>query len=64
MNRLWLTDKQTKSLIRGLRNYIPQLHRAMNEALNDQDLRAADGYIEEANILDTVLDSLEACYGD
>ena len=64
MNRLWLTNQQTQSLIRALRNYIPQLHRYMNEAIDDQNLRAADGYIEEANILDTVLDSLEACYGD
>ena len=64
MNRLWLTDYQTKSLIRGLRNYIPELHRAMNEALDDKDLKLADYYCDEANILDTVLDSLEACYGD
>lgn len=64
MNRLWLTDQQTKSLIRALRNYIPQLHKCMNEALDDENLRAADGYIGEANILDTILDTLEACYDD
>lgn len=64
MNRLWLTDKQTKSLIRALRNYIPELHKCMNKAIDDEDLRTADECIDEANILDTVLDSLEACYGD
>ena len=64
MNRLWLTNQQTQSLIRALRNYIPELHKCMNEALEDENLRAADGYINEANILYTVLDSLEACYGD
>lgn len=64
MNRLWLTNQQTQSLIRALRNYIPELHKCMNEAIEDENLRAADGYINEANILDTVLDSLEACYGD
>lgn len=64
MNRLWLTDQQTKSLIRALRNYIPELHRSMNEALDNNDLKLGDSYCNEANILDTVLDSLEACYGD
>lgn len=64
MNRLWLTNQQTQSLIRALRNYIPELQKCMNEALEDENLRAADGYINEANILDTVLDSLEACYDD
>ena len=63
LNRLWLTNKQTQSLIRALRNYIHELYKCANEAVNDCDLRAADGYICEADILDTVLDSLEACYG-
>lgn len=64
MNRLWLTNQQTQSLIRALRNYIHELYKCANEAADDGDLRASDGYINEANILDTVLDSLEACYGD
>lgn len=63
LNRLWLTHQQTQSLIRALRNYIHELYKCANEAVDDGDLRASDKYIGEANILDIVLDSLEACYG-
>lgn len=64
MNRLWLTDQQTKSLIRALRNYIHQLNKCVKEAIDDGNSVAAEGYNNEANILDTILDTLEACYGD
>ena len=64
MNRLWLTDQQIRSLIHALRNYIHELYKCANEAVDDGDLRASDGYMGEANILDTILDSLEACYGE
>lgn len=59
MNRLWLTDQQTKTLCKALRNQILSLHKCAYDAGADGDHDAEERFVEEANALDDILDIID-----
>ena len=59
MNRLWLTDQQSKTLCKALRNQILSLHKCAYEAGADGDHDAEERFVEEANALDDILDIID-----
>jgi hypothetical protein len=56
MKRLWLTDKQAKTLARAIRCHIQTLYKCADEMHIDKAYDIEEKYIEEANSLDDILD--------
>lgn len=59
MVRLYLTDEQANSVRRALRCQINELYKCANEMHNDNAHDIEEKYINEANILDDVVDVLD-----
>lgn len=59
MKRLWLTDQQTKILVRALRNHVISLNNLAYDAGADGDHASEEKYVEEANALDDILDIID-----
>ena len=59
MNRLWLTDQQSKTLIRALRAHICTLYKCAEEMHIDKAYDIEEKYINEANALDEILDIID-----
>lgn len=58
LNRLWLTDEQTKTLARAIRNQIKDLYKCADEMHTDHAYDLEEKYIDEANVLQDILDVL------
>ena len=56
MKRLWLTEEQSKTLIRALRSQITTLYKCAEEMHTDKSYEIEEKYINEANALDEILD--------
>ena len=59
MVRLWLTDEQANSVRRALRCQIKELYKHANEMHNEGAHDIEEKYVNEANILDDVVDVLD-----
>ena len=56
LNRLWLTDQQSKTLVRAIRNQIRELYKCADEMHAERAFQIEEKYINEANALDDILD--------
>lgn len=56
LHRLWLTDEQAKTLAKALRAHISHLHYSAYEVRAEGDHDAEEMFVEEANVLDEILD--------
>lgn len=56
MNRLWLTDEQSKTLARAIRSQIHSLYKCAEEMHNERAFQIEEKYVNEANALDEILD--------
>lgn len=59
LHRLWITDEQAKTLCRALCAHISTLHKCAYEASADGDHDIEEKYVEEANVLDDILDIID-----
>lgn len=59
MKRLYLTDEQTKTVVRALRNQIISFYKCANEMHNERAFQIEEKYINEANALDEILDIID-----
>lgn len=59
MNRLWLTDQQTKILTRALRAHIATLYDRAEDMHNERSFELEEKYVDEANALDEILDIID-----
>ena len=59
MIRLWLTDEQAVSIRRALRCQIKELHKCAEEMHNDKAYHIEEKYMNEAKILNDVVDVLD-----
>lgn len=59
LNRLWITDEQSKILCRALRAHICTLYKCADEMHNERAFQIEEKYINEANALDEILDIID-----
>lgn len=58
LHRLWLTDEQSGAVVRALRNQIKTLYECADEMHTDKAYDLEEKYVNEANVLDDILDVL------